>query len=132
MLSNWISHARMKNQDLKPWSTLTKRVWQKQPPPRGFLRKMCSEDMQQIYRRTPMPKCDFSKVALQLYWNRTSTGVFSCKFAAYFQNTFSQEHLWVAASDMRHKCSLLKSLNSSLACEKDYPEKSCRLQFCSS
>ena len=37
-----------------------------------------------------MPKCDFNKVALQLYWNRTSAWVFSCKFAAYFQNTFSQ------------------------------------------
>ena len=23
--------------------------------------------------------------------------VFFCKFAAYFQNTFSKEHLWVAA-----------------------------------
>ena len=47
-------------------------------PPRGVLRKRCSERMQQIYRRTTMPKCDFSKVA-----------VFSWKFAAYFQNTFS-------------------------------------------
>ena len=35
-----------------------------------------------------MPKCDFNKVALQLYWNHTSAWVFSCKFAAYFQNTF--------------------------------------------
>ena len=44
------------------------------------------------YRRTPMPKCDFNKVAKlkQLYWNRTSARVFSCKFAAYFQNTFFQ------------------------------------------
>ena len=33
-------------------------------------------------------KCDFNKVALQLYWSRTSAWVFSCKFAAYFQNTF--------------------------------------------
>ena len=32
---------------------------------RGVLRKRCSENMQQIYRRTPMPKCDFNKVALQ-------------------------------------------------------------------
>ena len=31
--------------------------------------------------------------------NHTSIWVFSCKFAAYFQNTFSQEHLWRAASD---------------------------------
>ena len=40
---------------------------QKQPL-RGVSRKRCSENMQQIYRRTPMPKCDFNKVALQ---NRT-------------------------------------------------------------
>ena len=61
---------------------------QKQPP-RGVSRKRCSENMPQIYWRTPMPKCDFNKVALQLYWNRTSPWVFSCKFATYFQNTFS-------------------------------------------
>ena len=36
---------------------------QKQPS-RSVLRKRCSENMQQIYRRTPMPKCDFNKVAL--------------------------------------------------------------------
>ena len=45
-----------------------------------------------------MPKCDFNKVALQRYWNRTLALVFSCKCAAYFQNTFSQEHFWTAAS----------------------------------
>ena len=39
---------------------------QKQPP-RGVLKKRCSENMQQIYRRTLMPKCDFNKAALQLY-----------------------------------------------------------------
>ena len=38
---------------------------QKQPLA-GVLRKSCPESMQQIYRRTPMPKCDFNKVALQL------------------------------------------------------------------
>ena len=31
-------------------------------PPRGVLKKSCSENKQQIYRRTPMPKCDFNKV----------------------------------------------------------------------
>ena len=46
-----------------------------------------------------MPKCDFNKVSkqLQLWWNRTSAWVFSCKFAAYFQNTFSQEHIWIVS-----------------------------------
>ena len=33
---------------------------QKQPS-RGVFKKRCSENMQQIYRRTPMPKCDFNK-----------------------------------------------------------------------
>ena len=40
-----------------------------------------------------MPKCDFNKIALQLYQNHISAWLFSCKFATYFQNTFSYEHL---------------------------------------
>ena len=46
-------------------------------PFRGVLKKMCSENMQQIYTRTPMPKYHFNKVAKQLYWNHTSAWVFS-------------------------------------------------------
>ena len=72
-------------------------TYQKQPP-RAVPRESCSENMQQIYRRTRMPKCHFNKVASQLYWNRTSACLFSCKFAAYFQHTFSSEHLWKAGS----------------------------------
>ena len=49
-------------------------------------------------KRTGMPKFDFNKAALQLYWNHTSASVFSWKFVAYFQETFSWEHLWKAAS----------------------------------
>ena len=37
-------------------------LFQKQPP-RSVHRKRCSENMQQICRRAPMPKCDFNKVA---------------------------------------------------------------------
>ena len=44
-------------------------------PPRDDLSKSCFKNMQQIYRRTPMPKCAF---------NHTSAWVVSCKFAAYF------------------------------------------------
>ena len=47
---------------------------------------------------TLMPKCDFSKV-VQFYWNHTSAWVFSYIFAAYFQNIFLQEHLWMATSE---------------------------------
>ena len=57
-------------------------------PSRGVLGKSYSENMQQIYRRTPMPNYYFNKAAKQHYWNCTSAYVFSCKFAAYFQNTF--------------------------------------------
>ena len=56
--------------------------------------KICSK----IYRRTMTWKYDFDKVAKQLYWNHTSPWAFFCNFAAYFQKTLSQEHLWEAAS----------------------------------
>ena len=42
----------------------TPSYFEKQPF-RGVLRKKCSEIMQQIYRRTPMPNCDFNKVTLR-------------------------------------------------------------------
>ena len=42
--------------------TTSLKVFQKQPS-RGVLQKRCSENMEQIYRRTPMAKCDFNKVA---------------------------------------------------------------------
>ena len=57
-------------------------------PPQVFLEKVVLKNGQQIYKKTHMPKCDFNNFALQLYWNYTSAWVFSCKFAAYFQNTF--------------------------------------------
>ena len=58
-------------------------------PSRGVLKKRCSENIKQIFRRIPMPKCDFNIFAIQLYWNCTLAWVFSCQFAAYFQNIFS-------------------------------------------
>ena len=58
-------------------------LFQKQPS-RVVLRKRCPEN----YRIALMPKCDFNKVALQLYWNHSSARVFSCKFAAYFETPF--------------------------------------------
>ena len=55
-----------------------------------------SENMQQIYKRTPKQKCEFNKVALYLHaLYHTSAWVFSSKFAAYFRtfcykSTFEQ------------------------------------------
>ena len=57
-------------------------------PSANVLIKKCSENMQQIHKRTPMLKCDFKKAAKQLNWNHTLAWVFSFKFAAYFQNNF--------------------------------------------
>ena len=42
-----------------------KKSFQKQPS-RTVLKNSCSENMQQIYRKTTMPKCDFDKNAKQL------------------------------------------------------------------
>ena len=47
----------------------------------SLVKKRCSENMEQIYRRTCMSKYDFN--------NHISAWLFSCKFAPYFQNTFS-------------------------------------------
>ena len=46
----------------------------------GVIVKRCSENMQQMYRRTAMSKGDF---------NHTLAWLLFCKFPAYFQNTFS-------------------------------------------
>ena len=54
----------MRLQKLKSFYIETFMCVQKQPF-RGVPRKRCSENMQQIYRRTSLPKCDFNKVALQ-------------------------------------------------------------------
>ena len=56
---------------------------QKQPP-RGVLKKRCSENIPQIYRRTPMLKCDFNKVALD--------GCF-CLLRIYFRLNF--RYFWI-------------------------------------
>ena len=63
--------------------------FQKQPF-RVVLRKRRSENMKPIYRRTPMPKCEFT------LWSGCHTHC-DCK---YSQNTFSYKHLWVVASEI--------------------------------
>ena len=73
VILQWLQYRPVILQSCSNYSFLL----QKQPT-RGVLKKRCSENMQQIYRRAPMPND-----------HRTSAWVFSCKFAAYFQNTFS-------------------------------------------
>ena len=63
--------------------------YQKQPHPEVFLGKRVLKIYSKFTGEKRMSKCDFNKVAMQLDWNHTSAWVFFCKFAAYFQNTFS-------------------------------------------
>ena len=61
---------------------------QKKQPPRGVIRKRCSENMQPIYTRKPRPKCDFNKIPCNFIGITLRHEFSFCKFAAYFQNTF--------------------------------------------
>ena len=57
-------HTYQNNRSIR--TILFKQIYDIQKQPfRGVLKKMCSENTQQIYRRTSMPKCDFNKIALQ-------------------------------------------------------------------
>ena len=53
----------MKNKDSEKVLTINENSYQKQPSI-GALMESCSENMQQIYRKISMPKCDFNKVVL--------------------------------------------------------------------
>ena len=52
----------MQEKKLEEVALLGHSIIQKHPS-RCVPKKRCSENMQQIYRRKPMPKCDFQKVA---------------------------------------------------------------------
>ena len=78
---NSVSNLNEKKESLNVTNLV---IWfeiQKQPS-RDILVKRYSENMQQIYRRAPISKCDFNKVALKIYWNRTSAWMFSWNIAA--------------------------------------------------
>ena len=61
----------------KDRKTSLRSTYQKQPS-RGVLNKRSSENMLQIYRKTPIPKCDFNKVALQAPSDKCFLKLFFC------------------------------------------------------
>ena len=87
---------------------------------KSVLIKRCSENMQQIYRRTLMSKCDFNKFVLKLYWNHTSAWVLSCKLAAYFQNTFGGLLLEIKARSWAVSYFYICKLNYHFYCHCTY------------
>ena len=54
-------------------------------PPGGLLRKRCSENVQQIYKGTPMLKCDFNKVAMHFTLRH---GCSSVNLLHFFRTSF--------------------------------------------
>ena len=65
MVNFWRGHSGFLEKVIVNFtSRLLVDLLQKQPF-RGVLIKGCFENMQQTYRRTPVPKCDFNKVALR-------------------------------------------------------------------
>ena len=54
----------------------------------------CATNMQQIYRKVPMRKCDFDKVGICNFLEITI--LHGC--SPYLWNTFLEEHLWETAS----------------------------------
>ena len=59
----------------------------------GFLMGECSGSMRRVCGVASVPKYDFNKVAIQLFWGHTSAWEFSYEFAVYFQGTSLWEHL---------------------------------------
>ena len=58
--------TKFNNSEIGAVNAIQKKFVQKQPS-RGVLSKRCSENLQQIYRRTPTRKCNFNKAAQQIY-----------------------------------------------------------------
>ena len=54
-------------------------------------KKRCSENMQKIYRRTPMPK------ARNVIKKKTLEQMVSCEFCKISKNIFLTEHTWTTA-----------------------------------
>ena len=80
---------------------------QKQPF-MGVLRKRCSENIQQIYWKTPIPKCGISKFPGQLYWNRTSHGCSPVNLLHIFRKRFPKNIYGGLLLDMLGGKGLLK------------------------
>ena len=93
---------------------------QKQPP-RCVLSKGYSENMQQIYRRTPIPKCNFNKVAFSNFIEITlQDGCSTANLLHVFRTSFSKNTsgwlvlqvqgniMWLATETTIRRCSVKK------------------------
>ena len=93
---------------------VTKKGWQEFLPfqkstdqkqlSRGVVRKNCSEIMQQIYRRTPMPKSYFNKVAKPLrgncFWQKSKIIIYHLRLSC----TSKYTHVYTRTSARTSTC----------------------------
>ena len=81
-----------------------KHIQHQKQPSRGGLWKRCSENMLQIYRRAPMPKCDFNKAAKKKVFWKYAANIQENTHAEVLQSNFIEITL-------RHGCSLANLLH---------------------
>ena len=73
-------------------------------PSKGILRKRCSENMQKIYRRSPIHPCQ-SVISVKLLCNLIEITIWhGCSL---FQIIFSKEHLWRNVSECREPAAMV-------------------------
>ena len=72
----FLKKKKKKSSKLK--ATISSNFWKclsHKQPSKGVLRKMCSKNMQQIYSRTTMAKCDFNKAIKAMQSNFIETSL---------------------------------------------------------
>ena len=70
----WVNLIYSLHRKVSITNLVTKKIRQIHRQKESFidvLKKRCPKNMQQIYRKTPISKCNFKEVAKQLYWNHT-------------------------------------------------------------
>ena len=60
---------------------------------RGVFRKLYSENLQPIYKRTTMPKSGFNKVEKHLWWTASDFFFFFCSVQSHLPHT-GMKHIW--------------------------------------
>ena len=111
------------------WSVFsrTRKIWTRKNSVFGHFSRSKAFSQSRSYKKV------LWNYALQLYWNHTSGWVFSCKFAANFQNIFLQRHLWWTASKVSLRRFILDfrnyvSYNASVSISSDSQCIKIRLQ----
>ena len=101
---------------------------QKQPP-RGVFKKKCSENMQQIYTRTPMHKCDFNKVAKQSNFIDIALqhGCSSVNLLHIFRTPFPKNTSWWLLLEKLGRLNKSKLLTYMTNGSKNKKTKFCRI-----